>query len=83
MKAFPHMAKLHLMNENSIVKEEIISGGMDLRDYFAAKALQGMIHMYSPDTFFNPERVSKVAYQIADEMIRVRKTTICRPSSSE
>lgn len=64
MKAFPKLKE---------ITEKEYQAGMDLRDYFAAKALQGMIHMFQPDDFFNPERVTKVAYQIADSMMEIRK----------
>lgn len=64
MKAFPKLKE---------ITEKEYQSGMDLRDYFAAKALQGMIHMFHPDDFFNPERVTKVAYQIADSMMEIRK----------
>lgn len=46
--------------------------GMDLRDYFAAKAMQGMC-----SNSINPEGnitgITQVAYQIADAMMEARK----------
>ena len=45
-----------------------ISDGMDLRDYFAAAALQGILSCdYSVD-----EEPAVLAYQYADEMIKAR-----------
>jgi hypothetical protein len=68
MKAFPHIAKVHMMDGNSIIKEEITSGGMDLRDYFAAKAMQAMLSWEDVGDF----DVSKEAYMMADAMISER-----------
>lgn len=67
MKAFPHIAKVHMLDGNSIIKEEITSGGMDLRDYFAAKAMQALavIHSHEGD-------VARNAYKIADAMMKAR-----------
>lgn len=44
--------------------------GMTLRDYFAAKALGGML----ADPHFNPdpEDAARVSYNYADAMLRVR-----------
>ena len=64
MKAFPQA-----------IEESYYDHGMDLRDYFAAKAMQGIVHMFSPNDFFNPERVTKISYQIADAMIKAREKT--------
>ena len=66
MKAFPTEHPL-------IGTMNTFSDGMDLRDYFAAKAMQGIVHMFSPNDFFNPERVTKISYQIADEMMKARE----------
>ena len=41
--------------------------GMNLRDYFAAKAMQAMVNEYDD---FN--MMSKYAYQIADAMMKAR-----------
>ena len=65
MKAFP-MAH---PSENT----RFLDSGMDLRDYFAAKAMQGCVSLFEPNNFFNPEKLVKVSYQIADAMIEARK----------
>jgi hypothetical protein len=47
------------------------SEGMDLRDYFAAKVLNGLIN-YSPE----PEEhklIAELCYQLADAMMKARK----------
>jgi hypothetical protein len=47
------------------------SEGMELRDYFAAKALNGLIN-YSPE----PEEhklIAELCYQLADAMMKARE----------
>lgn len=62
MKAFP-MAH---PSENT----RFIDAGMDLRDYFAAKALQGILACnYSIE-----EEPAILAYQYADEMMKARES---------
>jgi hypothetical protein len=70
MKAYPYMHKHPTSGQTTI------SEGMDLRDYFAAKAMQGLIA--SPrgtpdgrdatDTYY-----AKCAYLMADAMMKQRK----------
>jgi hypothetical protein len=61
MKAFP------------IINEVDYNNGMDLRDYFAAKAMQALIHHFDFGTFRDdPKRVALWAYDAADEMMKVR-----------
>ena len=62
MKAFP----VSFMWENEFTD----FNGMDLRDYFAAKALNGLIN-YSPE----PEEhklIAELCYQLADAMMKAR-----------
>lgn len=48
-------------------------GGMTLRDYFAAKAMQAMLaHPDSSDTA-GPEIYADAAYQLADAMLKARE----------
>ena len=48
--------------------------GMSLRDYFAAKALQGMLANSEGSQSYNIEHVwAKAAYAQADAMLEVRK----------
>jgi hypothetical protein len=49
---------------------DIICTGMTLRDYFAAKAMLGIIS--DPDTQMNYEEIATRAYQYADAMMEVR-----------
>lgn len=52
---------------------EVVQEGMTLRDYFAAKALQGMMASRSPNTpRFHPEDDAAYVYAIADAMLKAR-----------
>ena len=46
------------------------SEGMTLRDYFAAKAMQGMMHDVSQPV---GEVIAEWAYQVADAMLKARQ----------
>ena len=50
---------------------ETNSRGMTLRDYFAAKVIQG-ICASGPSIDFSDDRLASDAYQIADAMLKVR-----------
>jgi hypothetical protein len=58
MKAFPDS---HMCNNE----------GMDLRDYFAAKAMQKF-----ESSGHSINEIAKLAYKMADAMIEARKTTM-------
>ena len=58
MKAFPNTASYPLRED-----------GMDLRDYFAAKAMQAMLSWEDVGSF----NVSQEAYMMADAMMEARK----------
>jgi hypothetical protein len=64
MKAFPNMAGQQ---------------GMDLRDYFAAKAMQGMLAHYGVEygrsADINDASGAIRAYKIADAMMKARNET--------
>ena len=60
MKAFPVSTVLNGGNE-----------GMDLRDYFAAKAMQGFISQFNDK--YDQEVVSKISYSMADAMMKARE----------
>ena len=47
--------------------------GMTLRDYFAAKALQGFMANKSNPMLFNPEADAQYSYMIADAMLKARQ----------
>lgn len=59
MKAFP----ITSMVDNN--------NGMDLRDYFAAKAMQGMMADPTRDSY--PEEIAAYAYRIADAVMKARE----------
>lgn len=46
------------------------SPGMSLRDYFAAKAMQGFV---TGDWFSSPDAKAAEAYRIADAILKARK----------
>ena len=48
--------------------------GMTLRDYFAAKALQGFMANKSNPMHFQPEDDANWAYLIADAMLKARES---------
>jgi len=45
--------------------------GMTLRDYFAAKALNGLLSCYTDETRYY-EEVVETAYELADAMLKAR-----------
>ena len=50
-------------------RESITFAGMTLRDYFAAKAMQGILFEGLPT-----EETAKNAYEMADAMLKARET---------
>ena len=73
MKAFPHTYEKTIDGDIATCTNT----GMDLRDWFAGQALQGLT--FRPDgfdfvTFPNdPMRVAHWAYDIADQMMKARE----------
>ena len=71
--AFPHVADLVQHSPNGgITTKPITSNGMTLRDYFAAKAMLGVLtnnRLEDCDDFV----VASNAYQMADFMLKARK----------
>ena len=49
-----------------------ITGGMTLRDYFAAKVMQGMFASGNLPKSVTDEELAAVAYQTADAMLKAR-----------
>lgn len=69
MKAFPSREKVELANTFAIY-------GMDLRDYFAAKAMLAIGRRYYPHEILENEYTKdlyKAAYAMADAMMEARK----------
>ena len=67
--AFPLAPVSH--HENVVVLSESVATGMTLRDYFAAKAMQGYIHRAV--TELDMEDVAIDAYEMADAMLHARE----------
>lgn len=72
MKAFPHTKHFSDTHDNDFMN------GMDLRDYFAAKAMQSMVQDHAlKNTIIDiggsiPKVISKSAYEYADAMLKAR-----------
>jgi hypothetical protein len=66
--AFPQNTKIVLGAGQEI--HQGFMGGMTLRDYFAAKAMQGMMHDVSQPV---GEVIAAWAYEVADAMLKARE----------
>ena len=55
----------------SLQYSQHITGGMTLRDYFAAKAMQGFAAYIGPSMTFDSR--AKTAYEWADAMLKARE----------
>jgi hypothetical protein len=76
MKAFPTNKTLMLQDDNEkMYLQSFENLGMDLRDYFAAKAMQAIIGK-SDDASLNIDEIDNwigtYAYVVADAMIKER-----------
>ena len=67
MKAFPVPSYVNVAGETHDVSNQ----GMDLRDYFAAKAMQAMVSNCEGNNF-DDFVIAREAYQMADFMINER-----------
>lgn len=65
------------MNETTRVTDEASTDGSPLRDYFAARCLNGLITATWPQEFGGDTDMTKVwadaAYMVADAMLEARK----------
>lgn len=68
MKAFPQ--QLVFVGEKTDGSYESLAKGMDLRDYFAAKAMQGFAA--DPDWQSGADKAAETAYRWADAMLKAR-----------
>ena len=74
--AFP--LPVHISQNNSTgetVQHQYLSDGMSLRDYFAAKAMQGLISSAAFHEVLyqqSPEAAAEFAYKAADSMLKAR-----------
>ena len=70
--AFPHLRRFVTAN----TYEPISEGGMSLRDYFAAKAMQGLaVGVNDPDY----EVIATMAYKMANAMMEARSVNTPPP----
>ena len=70
--AFPEIRIKGGDNYNS--PQKIYYGGMSLRDYFAAKALHGLMSPYQEWAVERDAmRIAEIAYEVADAMLQARK----------
>jgi hypothetical protein len=53
---------------------EVANEGMTLRDYFAAKAMQGLLSAHNP-MITDTNGIAKAAYKMADAMLAERNKT--------
>lgn len=65
--AFPCEGGRTVMSGNAMHKT-LPSDGMNLRDYFAAKAMAG----YLPGDYLSSEEVAEFSYRVADAMLKER-----------
>ena len=50
------------------------SAGMTLRDYFASKAMQGILTAtLTPNTVWSQDEAAETAYNVADAMLKARQ----------
>lgn len=69
MKAFPRQP-IYYAETKTVDKQD----GMDLRDYFAAKAMQGFIAaLVNDDSVVPYTHITTMAYKMADVMMEARK----------
>jgi hypothetical protein len=60
--------------ERGNMREEDHPSGMSLRDYFAAKAMQGICSTFSgQEDIIYTHRIAKDSYDIADAMLKARE----------
>ena len=64
MKAFPTLA-----DNGHITTQD----GMDLRDYFAAKAMQEILNWSERGETIDTSQLGSMAYRIADAMMKARE----------
>lgn len=68
MKAFPSKNAPYYINEDGASAHQ---SGMDLRDYFASKAMQAMLVNRNEASYL--QSMPKICYQWADAMMKARE----------
>lgn len=71
-RAFPCDSIVERDENGCMHGKEISSGGMTLRDYFAAKALQAMLSNQEWN-HWSTEQHAEYAYGVADAMLKARE----------
>lgn len=71
MKAFPFSRKQFAVINNLASEIQVSNDGMDLRDYFAAKAMQAMVTISCDSAEFEEDAIQ--AYALADAMMKARE----------
>ena len=76
--AFPCPTEIRMIASNHSSEEIIGYGGMDLRDYFAAKAMQSLILIHEKDSLCDFgdgifKDLTLISYSYADSMMKARK----------
>ena len=71
--AFPHVADILQIAGNSAVVKTLTQNGMSLRDYFAAKALQGMLASGNLPKTMPDADIAECSYNLADAMLKARE----------
>ena len=76
-QAFPGRQKALMIKSEHIgiaSEYEIEHNGMTLRDYFAAKAMQGILTAtLTPNTVWSQDEAAETAYNVADAMLKARE----------
>ena len=70
--AFP-TPRFMVDDESRILGFSINTDGMSLRDYFAAKAMQGILSGYTHGSIPPTESLTPSSYKIADAMLKARE----------
>lgn len=70
--AFPVIPPVHEPSGESLMGWPMPDRGMTLRDYFAAKAMQGIVASISQACPLNVPNDVRLAYEIADAMLAAR-----------
>ena len=70
--AFP-TGGVHTYRQDNTLESVHFEGGMTLRDYFAAKAMQGFVTLGGDTHPQDRVRFASAAYAIADAMLKARE----------
>ncbi len=74
--AFPQIESEYSPVSHEYTGNVYSSGGMTLRDYFAAAIASGVVSRRSTDDRYGvpPKELAKLAYECADAMLKERET---------